>query len=166
MGKRHRGNRKGKQKQLSPYEWDRLVEDTTLRNAYTTFAKEVQLSQHLAEERARQTGLPVESVLDLRNAGRVLDQYPQIVRYLDAVRDRASLHEEAMSRPDLVRANPTGSVRGDQGGMLGGAWVGSGIGKNNPIGVHNVRQLRDWSDHDEIVSAAKSFLCGKVSRAD
>lgn len=163
MGKRYRTKRK---KTVSQNEWDRLVEDATLRDAYTTFVKEVQLSQRLAEERARSTGRPVESVLDLRNAGRVLDQYPQLVRYLDALRDRESLHEEAMTRPDITRASPTGAVRDNQSGQLGGGWVGSGMGKNNPIGVHNVRQLRDWSDHDELVSAAKSFLCGKVSRAD
>lgn len=172
MGKRYRKNQRHSQRSrssvepISQREWDRLVEDATLRDAYTQFASEVQLSQKLAEERARMSGQPVESVLDLRNAGRILDQYPQLVRYLDGLRDREALRQEAMNTPlDITRANPTGSVRGDTSGMLGG-WAGSGIGKNKPIGVHNVRQLRDWSDHDEWVSAAKAFLCGKVSRAD
>lgn len=164
MGKRHRGQ-KSKRKPISQTEWDRLVEDATLRDAYTSFASEVQLSQRLAEERSRLTGLPVEKTLDLRNAGRILDQYPQLVRYLDTLRDRESMREEALARPDLVRASPTGAIRGDTSGMLGG-WVGSGMDKNKPIGVRHVQQLRDWSDHDELVSAAKSFLCGKVSRAD
>ncbi len=163
MGKRYRAKQK---KSVSQNEWDRLVEDPALRDAYTTFVKEVQLSQHMAEERSRSSGLPVESVLDLRNAGRVLDQYPQLIHYLDTLRDREAMREEAMTRPDITRASPTGAVRDNQAGMLGGGWVGSGMGKNNPIGVHNVRQLRDWSDHDEMVSAAKSFLCGKVSRAE
>ena len=154
-----------KNKPISTGEWDKLVEDATLRDAYTKFASEVQLSQKLAEERARTSGRPVESVLDLRNAGRILDQHPQLVRYLDSLRDREALRQEALTRPDVTRGNPTGSVRGDTSGMFGG-WAGSGIGRNNPIGVHNVRQLRDWSDHDEWVSAAKAFLCGKVSRAD
>lgn len=175
MGKRYRKSQQrqprrssSSERPISQGEWDRLVEDATLRDAYTQFANEVQLSQRMAEERARLSGLPVESVLDLRNAGRVLDQYPQLVRYLDHLRDREALRQEAMNTGlpvDVTRANPTGSIRGDASGMLGG-WAGSGIGKNKPIGVHNVRQLRDWSDHDEWVSAAKAFLCGKVSRAD
>lgn len=166
MGKRYHNQRRSKQqKPISQNEWDRLVEDVTLNDAYVSFAKEVQLAQRLAEERARLTGRPVESMLDLRNAGRVLDQYPQIVRYLDALRDRETLHAEALSHPDMVRANPTGSVRGDSSGLLGG-WSGTGVGRNNPIGVHNVRQLRDWADHDPMVSAARSFLCGKVARSD
>src|SRR6266581_3136585 len=151
---------------LSQSDWDRLLDDVTLREAYTTFAKEVQLSQHLAEERSRLSGRPVESLLDLRNAGKVLDQYPQLVRYLDGMRDREALRQEAMTKPDLALSSPTGNIRGNDQGMLGGGWVGSGIGKNHPIGVQNVRQLRDWSDHDPIVSAAKAFLCNKVSRAD
>lgn len=166
MGRRYRNHQsKGKRKPISQNEWDRLVEDALLNDAYVSFAKEVQLAQHLAEERARLTGRPVESMLDLRNAGRVLDQYPQLVRYLDALRDRDALHVEALDRPGLVRANPTGSVRGDSSGMLGG-WSGTGVGRNNPIGVHNVRQLRDWADHDPAVSAARAFLCGKVARSD
>jgi 2'-5' RNA ligase len=166
MSKRYRKQRSNKNKSVSASEWERLLEDVTLREAYTTFAQEVQLSQNLAEERARLSGRPVESMLDLRNAGRVLDQYPQLVRYLDGLRDREALRQEAMNKPDLALSSPTGNIRGNDQGMLGGGWVGSGVGKNQPIGVHNVRQLRDWSDNDPIVSAAKAFLCNKVSRAD
>lgn len=163
--KRRPTQRGQSEKPITKEEWERLVEDATLRDAYTQFASEVQLSQRSAEERARLSGQPVENILDLRNAGRVLDQYPQLIRYLDTLRDRASLRESAMTRPDVTLSSPTGGIRGETSGMLGG-WVGTGVGRNNPIGVHNVRQLRDWSDHDEWVSAAKAFLCGKVSRAD
>jgi phage portal protein BeeE len=163
--KKYHGNKK-QSREVTPSEWEQLVADPVLRDAYTQLVREVHLSQFAAESHSRESGLPLTDTLDLRNAGRVLDQYPQLVRYLDFLRDREAQRQEALVRPDIALSNPTGSYRSDASNALGG-WAGSGtFDKNNPIGVKNAKQLREWAESNEWVAAAENMLAEKVARAD
>ena len=167
MAKRYKHTSNKQQRKPNPAtssDWDKLVEDPTLTHAWTQLAKAVSFAEHASEEQTRMAGTPVP--IDLRNAARILDQHPQLVKYLDGIREREVARQEAMTRPDIMLSSPTGSVRGDPsfGGV--GQWTSTGLNKNNPIGVRNPRQLREWADTNEWVNSACNFLAEKVGRAD
>src|SRR5579884_1103000 len=167
MSRQHKKQRNRARVVASSSDWQQLAENQTLREAYTQLVQSIHLAQASAEERSRATGLPLDQTLDLRAAGRLLDQYPQLVKYIEGIREREEAHKDALSR-DLVttKSNPTGSSRGDNAyGGLGGWTSGGGLNRNQPIGVHNAKQLREWAG-DEWVDAALNFLAEKVSRAD
>jgi phage portal protein BeeE len=154
------------EKAATSSDWDQLLADPQLTVAWTDFAQAVSLSQYAADKRARELGVSPSDTIDLSAAGRVLDAYPQLVKYLSAVAQRESARLSAIGMSDaelLHKSNsPTGASRGDTsfGGL---AWGGN---RNNPIGVSHARKLRDWADSDEWVTAALNFLAEKVSRAD
>lgn len=148
-------------------EWEQLASDLALREGWLEFARAVNLAQTAAEEQAARLRVPVSESLDLRGATRVLEQYPQLVRYLDGVRERQDLRQDALSRLDATKASPTGAARGESGQV--GNWASSSrVGNlhNQPIGVNNARLLRAFADGDEWLNAGINFLCDRVARAD
>lgn len=85
---------------------------------------------------------------------------PDLVRYLDAYRQRGEALAAAQSRPDLTLAAPTASTPHDP---WSAAWAGN---HNQPAGVANSRLLREWADTNEWVRAAINVRRIQVGRAD
>lgn len=165
MGKRYsKQHNQKKRKPATRADWDRMLESPELVQAWTQFARSVGVAEASAGERTKALGRPVS--LDLTEAGRILARHPELVTYLDGIKEREAARLEALQRPDLALSSPTGNVRGDPNYEGMGAWAGSGFSKNNPIGIHNARQMRDYADGDEWVNAAINFLAEKVARAD
>lgn len=155
---RHRGK-------VTPSEWQHLSEEHALRSAYLQFAASVQKAQEGAHTRSLQAGLPVSSTLDLRDAGRILDQHPQLIRYLHSVMERQQAERDARDLPlDVLatKSSPTGTP--SQAQSLGG-WSGY-QDKNAPQGVPNARLLRDYAEQSEWVNAAINYYCERIGRAD
>lgn len=158
MGKRY----KHKRRKATSGDWERLTEDAILRSAYLQFAKSVKSAQETAVIRASSSGLPAQHFIDLREAGRILDQHPQLVNYLASIRERQEAQELARTIPLDTKSSPTGMP--SQAQSLGG-WSGQ-HDKNQPQGVPNARLLRDWSEQSEWVNATINYYCDRVSRAD
>lgn len=90
---------------------------------------------------------------DLSPAIQLLNDHPQLRTFLDRVRER----EDAIT---LTKSTPTGSTP-----QAGGGW-GSAFTKDQPVGVINARQLRDWADTHEWTRAAINSRRQRVARAD
>lgn len=143
--------------------------DSDLHQAYLLFAQELAQAQALADQRGELHRADPSLFLDLRAAGRVLDQYPQLGRYLEQARAREESKREQDLR--LTKESPTGypsrGARGDLSSL--GGWAGvtaPGFNGNQAVGIHNTRQLREWGDTDEWVNSAINFYAEKVSHAD
>ncbi|HEY7413983.1 MAG TPA: hypothetical protein VH593_02225, partial [Ktedonobacteraceae bacterium] len=162
MGRRkyHRSKR-GK---ASQRDWRDLIEQQNLRDAYVQFARAVEQAQQLAESRAPYAGVPASHIIDLREAGHILDTHPQLVSYLQGVQERNEALTQARNMPlDLLsKASPTGTP--SQSANLGG-WAGY-TDRNQPQGVPQSRVLRDWAEQSEWASSAIDYYCNRVSRAD
>lgn len=160
MAKRYKKRRKANQS-----DWQQLKETPALRSAYVQFATAVQQAQDLAQIRAPHAGLPAAQIIDLRDAGRILDTHPQLVTYLESIRERQLAERSARDLPMdmLTRASPTGSTAHIE--PIGG-WGTGYNDRNQAQGVSNVRMLRDWSENSEWVNAAINYYCERVARAD
>lgn len=156
---------KYRNKKASRRDWQQLSEDAQLREAYTRFASSVQTAQQLAEARSPQVGKPASHIIDLREAGRILEQHPQLMSFIIGVQERMLAESSARALPNEMlstKASPTGM--NSQAASLGG-WAGY-VDKNQPQGVPNARTLRDWADNDEWVNSAITYYCDRVGRAD
>lgn len=161
MGKKYRSNKRHK---ITSSDWQQLAENERLRQAYLQFTQAIQKAQDVANERSPHAGLPAGSIIDLREAGRILDQYPQLIRYLETVRELQLAQKEANTLPSdmLTRSSPIGVT--PQSANLGG-WAGYSD-RNQAQGVPNARTLRDWVDQSEWATSAITYYCNRVSRAD
>lgn len=160
---------------LSQTEWDRLAEDPQLGHAFKQLNIALQQAQHRAQEQSRATNLPVQQVLDVRHAIRILDENPILVRYLADVRERQDAIQAAMNRSDLDMLKAAGAGAGTGGldrnapqamasaANLGSTWVGE---KNRPEGIPDARMLRDWADRDSLLRIGIGKLRRWVERAD
>lgn len=156
---------KYRNKKASRRDWQQLSEDAQLREAYTRFASSVQQAQQLAEARSPQVGKPASHIIDLREAGRILEQHPQLMSFIESVRERQLAEMSARTLPNemlSVKASPTGM--NSQAASLGG-WAGY-VDRNQPQGVPNARTLRDWSEQSEWVNSAINYYCERIGRAD
>lgn len=159
MGKRY----KHKRRKATSGDWERLTEDAILRSAYLQFAKSVKSAQETAVIRASSSGLPAQHFIDLREAGRILDQHPQLVNYLASIRERQEAIQSAQTISlDTTKASPIGTT--PQSANLGG-WAGYND-RNQPQGVPNARMLRDWVEQSEWATSAIDYYRNRISRAD
>src|SRR5256885_2878462 len=101
MSKRMR--RKTKQK-ASSGEWERLIEDATLRNDFTALARLLQQAQLQAERKSQQLGIPMDQAMDIRQATQLLHRNPLLTRYLLDIAERETALTTAADLPDLARA--------------------------------------------------------------
>lgn len=159
---------KYKNRKVSNRDWQQLSEDAQLREAYTRFASSVQQAQQVAEARSLQVGKPASHIIDLREAGRILEQHPQLMSFIIGVQERMLAEQSARTLPNewlSTKASPTGSSPQSGTSELGG-WANDYLNKDQPQGVPNARTLRDWADNDEWVNAAINYYVERVSRAD
>lgn len=134
-------------------------ENPALAQAYITLVKELDLAQANAEERALQMRTTPQEVINLRPVEAVLNQHPQLVRYLQSVAQR----EEARN-PDLAKQSPTGSFP-QMASTSGWSWSANEA-KNPPIGVSNAAMLRGLADSNEWASAAINLRCQQIGTSD
>lgn len=148
-------------------EWESLYEDPDLLFSYRRLSEALSEAQMVANQKSRETRQPSQELLDLRSANRILDEHPQLVRYLHAITERQEALQYARERTDDLStfAAPSGtrSSQAVYNQVNMGGWAGD---TNKPIGVPNPRSLRDWSDRSTWVSIAKGKLRRWVERAD
>lgn len=123
-------------------DWDQLAESPSLLSAYREFAVSLQRSQALAEQRAvrSSSGATASEFLDYSHALAILDQHPELIRYVHAVRSEE--HRESLRRSTMIqREAPTGSY--PQAGSGGWSFM-----KNQPQGVINAMTLRYYADNN------------------
>src|SRR5579859_4301040 len=153
-----------------------MAADHDTKRAYAQFARALLSARDEAEQQARATGQSVP--VDIAGATQVLNQYPQLRRYLNAINQREEARLQALGQgeagmavsyaapgtsgflPDMLRAAPTNSHPQDQGALSFGAT------KNQPVGVANSRLLREWADSNEWVRSAINIRRIQVGRAD
>jgi 2'-5' RNA ligase len=137
-----------------------------LEAAYSLLSQAITEARAKAEKHYADRGLPMphNAPLDLRQAGTILDQYPQLARYLETAREREWARQKASP---TGYPSAAGTARSDTSSLGGWANVSTpGANTNQAIGVHNARRLRLWVDNDEWVSAGVNFLAQKAARSD
>lgn len=112
-----------------------------------------------ADQKLLAQGGTVGQVMNLSEAGDVLNRYPQLVRYLNAINVR---EQARATQSDLLQlsGSPTGSHPQVQ--PLASYWSGT----KEPIGVPNARVMRDLADKDPWVRAAINVRRQQIGRAD
>lgn len=152
---------RNKSRTASTSDWQQLAETPALRDAFLRFAQSVQSAQDRAEVVAPHTGLPPSQAIDLREAGRILDQHPQLSTYLLSIKERQDAVKDAENRPDaLLKSSPMTSQT-----TTSGTWSAYNDA-TQAQGVNNARILRDFVDQSEWVASAINYYCDRISRAD
>lgn len=136
--------------------WQHLIENEELRTAFLRFARSIHTAEESAEQIAVRAGRPASQFIDLREAGRILDRYPQLSGYLLSIRERQEELQDAQMRH---KESPTHEV--SQAAALGG-WAG--YQNVTPQGVPNARALRNFADECEFVAASINHYCDRISR--
>jgi hypothetical protein len=144
---------------IAPADWERLAANPVKRDAYIQLVQSIQRAQAVAEQRSVRSGLPASDLLDITQAAHILDQHPDLIKYVDAVR-RQQYREQSIAQQSITtKSSPTNSVPQAGSGM----WS---IAKDAPSGVPNAKMWRDFADSNEWTRGAINVRRQQIGRAE